>query len=1048
MSKLSILICTHNRAKLLARTLSSLNNALRPHDWSVEILVAANACSDDTHNVLHEYECRQTESDFIPMKWFIEPAPGKSIALNSAIPRLDGDIVAFVDDDHRVDSNYIVNICRAADNYRDASLFCGRILPDWDGTEPDWVHDEGPYRIYPLPIPRYDQGPTAKRIQIETGPLPGGGNLFLRVDVFKRVGGFSTKLGPKGHDLGGGEDSAFIKHALSDGERLQYVPDVLQYHYVDNDRLRFSYLLRKSYQRSRYVSRVHQSGRSVPLYMWRKLAEYGLQAAIPVNRSRARFYLMRIASTLGEIHGLRESIKSARNLQRPVSYKPQKFWPILFILLILSGLFELSLSAPTQIVLSGITASITVSTAMISIIATKSIVNFSQTGPQVKSEILSSFRYYSLFAFLRLAAYTYVILLLQTGVGILLYGASTYLIHQPVSFWEFIIAGILSTALITGLQFCRHLLLLPASLAASSPYRISRLYPLWRMLSPQRLRLFAALLWIPSIALALLLTITLIRYGNVISLLSLGSFVGATIVAYLWLRPSHYPQPTITHKKYQHPNILMIGCDTLRADRINPKLTPFIDRLARKGTHFTNCYVPCARTAPSLISLLSGTWPHNHGVRDNFVADSDTNLKVSALPELLRKEGYTTAALSDWCGSDMGKFPLGFDYIDLPEDQWNLKFFIRQGPKHLRLFLSLFTHNAFGKFFLPEIHYLGGVPLTDELGPESCHLINRLAENEGPFLLNVFFSTTHPPFGSEYPYYTRYSTPEYVGESKFVMSRLTDPWEILRRQAEPRESFDLDQIIHLYDGCVTRFDDEVARIVNHLEKSELSDNTIVVIYSDHGMEFFEHGTWGQGNSAIAEASPRVPLIIIDPRQCSQGERNEVVRTVDLAPTLLDLLDLQVSEGMDGKSLAPILKGDNMPEMAAYFETGLWLTPPPNQHPEHFTYPNLMELLEIPAKDSGTLAIKHAYQQEIDQARDRMIRKGRWKLVQLALKSGPLYRLFDLSTDPQCHHDVASAYPEKVTMLADQMEAWLTNGGRTAQISQEADGKPMTTNSQR
>jgi arylsulfatase A-like enzyme len=71
------------------------------------------------------------------------------------------------------------------------------------------------------------------------------------------------------------------------------------------------------------------------------------------------------------------------------------------------------------------------------------------------------------------------------------------------------------------------------------------------------------------------------------------------------------------------PNILMIGSDTLRADRLGAlgyhrALTPNIDA-RQQGALFANCYVPCARTAPSLISMLTGTWPHTHGIRDNFV---------------------------------------------------------------------------------------------------------------------------------------------------------------------------------------------------------------------------------------------------------------------------------------------------------------------------------------------------------------------------------------------------------------------------------------------
>ena len=102
------------------------------------------------------------------------------------------------------------------------------------------------------------------------------------------------------------------------------------------------------------------------------------------------------------------------------------------------------------------------------------------------------------------------------------------------------------------------------------------------------------------------------------------------------------------------------------------------------------------------------------------------------------------------------------------------------------------------------------------------------------------------------------------GNSKFVMGGLDDLFDIIRRQGEPREEFDLEQIIDLYDGCVRSFDDEVKKIVEHVEACGLSDNTIIVIYSDHGFEFFEHDTWGQGNSAQGEASPKIPLIISAP----------------------------------------------------------------------------------------------------------------------------------------------------------------------------------------
>ena len=124
---------------------------------------------------------------------------------------------------------------------------------------------------------------------------------------------------------------------------------------------------------------------------------------------------------------------------------------------------------------------------------------------------------------------------------------------------------------------------------------------------------------------------------------------------------------------------------------------------------------------------MTGTWPHTHGIRDNFIADARRASSVDALPQLLKPLGYRTAALSDWCGSDMAKFSFGFDHTDVPDDQWNLKYLIRQGPKDLRLFVSLFTHNRLGRLLLPELYYLGGVPLTTEMGRRARRLLSRLA---------------------------------------------------------------------------------------------------------------------------------------------------------------------------------------------------------------------------------------------------------------------------------------------------------------------------------
>jgi len=312
---LTVLICTHNRAPLLEKALASLDACARPQGHGAAVLVVANACSDTTQALL-ERRSGRADARHLPLRWIAEPTPGKSHALNRGAAALPGGWVAVVDDDHRVSEDFLVRIGHAIAAHSWASLLCGRILPDWDGREPPWVHDPGPHRIYPLPIPRQDFGAAPRELGLG-GPIPGGGNQIIRADVLQRLGPFCTELGPQGHDLGGGEDTEYMLRALRAGERLCYVPDIVQYHHVDLARLALPYLMRKAYQRSASAVALHgpetvgQAG--VPLYLYRKLAGYAGAALLSLGTARRRFYLVRSAAALGEMAGHR------RHARRPPS---------------------------------------------------------------------------------------------------------------------------------------------------------------------------------------------------------------------------------------------------------------------------------------------------------------------------------------------------------------------------------------------------------------------------------------------------------------------------------------------------------------------------------------------------------------------------------------------------------------------------------------------------------------------------------------------------------------------------------------------------------
>jgi len=648
-----------------------------------------------------------------------------------------------------------------------------------------------------------------------------------------------------------------------------------------------------------------------------------------------------------------------------------------------------------------------------------SLLNFSRTGPRIKEEIANHFRAYTVFCLVRQTFWVFIILFWLAGFGQILYCSLILSGTLPLSWWGSILAGASSMLLLTALQFARHLFHIPVSLMSSFSYDIRKLYAFWSRLSAKRL----------SGAGMVIATVYLTGVVYAMANISGPMVAVPAFILGMWSLPWLFavvPLPVRTHPGKRRastapPNLLLIGCDTLRVDRLledYPRdVAPFLKSLTRHSTLFARCYTPIARTAPSLATLLTGTPPERHGIVFNYVGDDHTRLPVKALPQILAESGYHTEAISDWSGSDLGKLSFGFGKTLTPEDQWNFKYLIRQGPKEMRLFLSLFTHNRFGRLFLPELFFMAGTPLTTELGGMARQRLSQLAEEEQPFCLTLFLGTCHPPFGSEHPYYRLYADPKYRGSSLFAMARLTDPFEIIRSQQKPREAFDLDQIIDLYDGCVRRFDDEVKALFHHLKQIGLDHNTIIVIFSDHGMELFEHGTWGQGNSAIGEQSNRIPLLLYDPQNQGRGRVSEIVRAMDLAPTLLQRCGITPPQTMEGVSLLDFLKGKApLPKLTAKFSTGLWLARPPNLHPRHLSYPDIVELLHIPNRESGTLAIKPEYVDQIERARDSAVCRDHWKLVRLALNDTPDYLLFDLEADPECLNDVSNLHPDVVDKL--------------------------------
>lgn len=301
---ITVVICTHNRADLLGKMLDALSRAVFAAGTDIDILAIANACQDDTALVLDKFSDVFNKPGRPRFRWLAEPVPGKSMALNLAIRESQGEALCFIDDDQYVEPDFFQNLAEALLRYPDTDIFCGRMWPDWDGSEPSWVHETGRFRIGIRPFPEYDLGDTS----LEVGPemkMPSGGNITVRHAVFARTGGFSTDLGPQGHNLMGGEDIEFVRRAMQHGAHIMYVPAIRQKHAVEDERMATRYMMRKSYLRSLSSVKMDTSPpRRVRPYMFWKLAQFVLLALTSIRASRRFYYLIRLAAAFGELRGV------------------------------------------------------------------------------------------------------------------------------------------------------------------------------------------------------------------------------------------------------------------------------------------------------------------------------------------------------------------------------------------------------------------------------------------------------------------------------------------------------------------------------------------------------------------------------------------------------------------------------------------------------------------------------------------------------------------------------------------------------------------------
>ena len=387
-----------------------------------------------------------------------------------------------------------------------------------------------------------------------------------------------------------------------------------------------------------------------------------------------------------------------------------------------------------------------------------------------------------------------------------------------------------------------------------------------------------------------------------------------------------------TKPKKGRPNIIFIMADdhashalSCYGSRINK--TPNLDRLAKEGMRFKNCFCTNSICAPSRAVILTGKYSHINGVIDNRVKFDGSQ---QTFPKLLQKGGYETAVIGKW---HLKTSPTGFDYWNILVGSWG------QGE----YFDPLFSEND------KKIKTKGYV--TDIITDFSIDWLKK-RKGDGPFCLLYQHKAPHrnwqpdakhakmykgvdipepATFDDDYkprsdaarqqemtvehhltPGDLKVKPPENLtGEKleiwnrKGVHGEYWSPSEQLTGAALKKWKY--QRYIKDYLRCIASIDDNVGRLLHYLDAAGLAENTIVIYTSDQGFYLGDHGWFDK--RFMYEESLRMPLLVRYPRQIKAGSVNDdIVLNLDFAPTFLDFAGVSKPADMQGRSFRPVLQG--------------------------------------------------------------------------------------------------------------------------------------------
>lgn len=463
-------------------------------------------------------------------------------------------------------------------------------------------------------------------------------------------------------------------------------------------------------------------------------------------------------------------------------------------------------------------------------------------------------------------------------------------------------------------------------------------------------------------------------------------------------------------------HVIVIMTDQHRADLTSREgfgvdCTPTLDRLAHEGCWFDRAYTAAPLCVPARMSMLTGRFPSAHGVRENVGRDPRY---AADLIDVLSAAAYRTALIGK------NHSHLTPDRLDHWEEYGHHGRIPREaalGPDHefddwLRANLGTTgTPTPFPVAAqLPSRIVDGAIDWFDTVGPDRSFLWLSFPEPHVPYQLpEPYFSTyapdtVPPPATTSDALANRSLAWRYMGHLA-ELSGEANP-EVLRRARAN------------YVGMLRLIDDQIARLLGHLDRTGKRADTLIVFVADHGDFAGEYGLMRKG-PGLPEVLTRIPLLFHGPGVVPSREPSPAhVSIVDLFPTLCELVGQDPPTGVQGRSLAPLLRSEPMPEpefASAYAEQGIGGLP--------YREADFGDDEPGVSRRPDGSAVVHGLNTVNQTGVLRMVRAGRWKLI--ASITGEI-ELFDLEHDPYELTD-RSAEPEFAQILQTmlhRLNTWL------------------------